>query len=148
MSENPNQPREYDAVLGGDSQPPTNAAVLGGLEGVKRRFDSTVEAQRILALNDALNYGELGLDFVIQALHDKSGEIKWAAYSLLLDKTEAKVKIALQKYNPYQFFECLHTLRGTEIGGIRFLEIAPDGKTIISSDGDDYIKGWDLPTGK
>jgi hypothetical protein len=54
MPENPNQPRKDDAVLGGDSPPPT-AVVLGGLEGVKRSLASSVEAQRILALNDALN---------------------------------------------------------------------------------------------
>jgi hypothetical protein len=47
MPENPNQPRENDAVLGGDSPPPINAVVLGGLEGVKKRFASTVESQKI-----------------------------------------------------------------------------------------------------
>ena len=69
MPENLHQPREDDAVLGGDSPPPT-AVVLGGLEGVKRSLASSVEAQRILALTDALKYGELGLDLVILALLD------------------------------------------------------------------------------
>ena len=36
MSENPRQPRPDDAVLGGQSQTPMNAAVLGGIEGVKQ----------------------------------------------------------------------------------------------------------------
>src|SRR6476469_156305 len=130
MPENPNQPREGDVVLGGDSQPPTNAVVLGGLEGVKRRLASTVEAQRISALNDALNYGSSGLDFVIQALQDESGEVKWAAYSLLLTKTETKVSIALEKYNHYQFFECLRTF-GRPRDMVSSPVIAPDGKTIV-----------------
>lgn len=40
MSKNPNQPREYDAVLGGKTPPPVDGVVLGGLEGVKRRLNS------------------------------------------------------------------------------------------------------------
>jgi hypothetical protein len=35
MTENQNQPREYDAVLGGESQVPLDAAVLDGIPGVK-----------------------------------------------------------------------------------------------------------------
>src|SRR6476469_2385222 len=147
MPENPNQPREGDAVWGGDSLPPINAVVLGGLEGVKRRLASSVEAQRILALQDALNYGESGLDLVILALQDESGEVKWAAYSLLLTKTETTVKIALEKYNPYQIFECLCTLAGHS-SYVNSVAIAPDGKTIVSGSEDNTIKVWDILTGE
>ena len=38
MPENPNQPREYDAVLGGEAPPPLSGAVLGGVEGLRRAF--------------------------------------------------------------------------------------------------------------
>lgn len=38
MSENPNQPRVYDVVLGGQAPPPVEGVVLGGLEGVKSRL--------------------------------------------------------------------------------------------------------------
>ncbi len=38
MSEN--QPREFDAVLGGGNQAPVDGVVLGGIEGVKRRWES------------------------------------------------------------------------------------------------------------
>jgi len=146
MPENPNEPREGDAVLGGDSQPNSNAVVLGGLEGVKRRFASSVEAQRISALNDALNYGSSGLDFVIQALQDESGEVKWAAYLLLWTKRETKIKIALEKFNPYQFFECLHTFEGHS-RGVYSVAISPNGKTIVSCSADKTIKVWDIETG-
>ena len=37
---NSQEPREYDAVLGGNSQPPESAAVLGGIEGVKLRLQN------------------------------------------------------------------------------------------------------------
>src|SRR6476469_9264735 len=147
MPENPNQPREGDVVLGGDSQPPTNAVVLGGLEGVKKRLASSVEAQRILALNDALNYGESGLDFVILALQDESRGVKRAAYSLLLTKTETKAKIALQKFNPYQIFECLRTFEAHS-SPVYSVAISPDSKTIVSGSWDNTIKVWDILTGE
>lgn len=35
MSENSQNPREYDAVLGGNSPPPIDGAVLGVIEGVR-----------------------------------------------------------------------------------------------------------------
>jgi hypothetical protein len=35
MANNPQQPGEYDAVLGGQNQAPENAAVLGGIQGGK-----------------------------------------------------------------------------------------------------------------
>lgn len=34
----PNQPRENDAVLGGQYPPPASGVILGGLEGVKQRL--------------------------------------------------------------------------------------------------------------
>ena len=143
MPQNPNQPRKHDAVLGGDSQPPSNAVILGGLEGVKRRFASGTEAQRILALNDALNYGESGLDLVILALQDEARGVRRVAYSLLLTNTETKVKIALEKFSPYQFFECLHTFDGHS-SSVSSVAIAPDGKTIVSGSYDKTIKVWGM----
>ncbi|MEL6459182.1 MAG: hypothetical protein AAFX46_18070 [Cyanobacteria bacterium J06636_27] len=57
----------YDAVLGGENPPLPDSVVLGGIEGVKRRFASKVVEVRIAALRDALNYGDAGLDLVIEA---------------------------------------------------------------------------------
>lgn len=65
MSDNPNQPREYDAVLGGQILPPVQGVILGGIEGVKYRFSSSNIEARISALGEALNYGEAGLNLVI-----------------------------------------------------------------------------------
>ncbi len=42
MAENPNQPREYDAVKGGQAPAPVSGVVLGGLEGVKKRLSNPV----------------------------------------------------------------------------------------------------------
>ncbi|GET35872.1 formylglycine-generating enzyme family protein [Microseira wollei] len=105
MAENPNQPKEYDAVLGGQNSPPIYAAVLGGIEGVKKRLASPVVEVRIAALSDALKYGEKGLNLVLQALQDESMQMKFAAYSLLKDRQEPTVKQQLDKILPLFDFE-------------------------------------------
>jgi hypothetical protein len=92
------QPREYDAVLGSNNTAAPTDAVLGGIEGVKRRLGIGDVESRIIALSQALNYGEAGLDVVIQALQDRSKQIQWCAYGLLARKTESKVKQALQSF--------------------------------------------------
>ncbi|WP_375472565.1 hypothetical protein [uncultured Nostoc sp.] len=78
MAENQNQPKEYDAVLGTQNSAPIGSVILGGLEGVKSRLRSVDIEARIAALKEALNYGEAGLDLVIQAWQDESGKFKWA----------------------------------------------------------------------
>lgn len=79
-------PDEYDAVLGGQAQVPDGSVILGGLEGVKMRLASAAVEQRGTALSEALKYGEAGLDLVIQAWKNESGQVKWAAYSLLRER--------------------------------------------------------------
>ena len=76
MSDNPNQPRVFDAVKGGQTPLPVNSAILGGLEGVKSRLASAVEQQRIAALSEALKYEESGLELLIQALRDESAQVQ------------------------------------------------------------------------
>ena len=92
---NPQQPGKYDAVLGGNSPSLEGAAVLGGIEGVKLRLKNQNSNVRIAALEQALNYGEQGLDLVIEGLNDESLEVEKTAYFLLRNKVELKVKRAL-----------------------------------------------------
>lgn len=103
MTENPDRPQEDDAVLGGNV-PAYSGLVLGGMEGVKWRFGTGIDRissieHRIAALNDALKYGQVGLDFLIHALDDESWPIHQAAYSLLNTHCPEKVKQALQQYS-------------------------------------------------
>ena len=86
MTENQNQPKEYDAVLGGESQVPLAAAVLGGIPGIKIRLASPIVEVKIAALSEALKYGDPGLELIIGALQDESIAVKFAAYSLLKDR--------------------------------------------------------------
>jgi len=130
MPENPNQPKENDAVLGGQNVAPAGSVVLGGLEGITRRLGvrnsgaivPDVE-QRIAALNDALKYGEKGLELVIPALQDESDFVQRVAYLLLREKTQPEVRKALRDFDFYRFMTCLRTIKGGE-------------NIAISSDGD------------
>jgi hypothetical protein len=85
MTENQNQPREYDAVLGGQNPPPLGAAVLG-IPGVKSSLASPIIEVKIAALSEAPKYGDAGLDLIVGALQDKSMQVRFAAYSLLKDR--------------------------------------------------------------
>ena len=98
------QPREFDAVLGGNTPPPVTGVVLGGIEGVKRRLESEIVDVRVKALSDALNYGEAGLDLVIQALEDDSLQVKGFASRLLKERGGEKGKRALLEFDPYLYF--------------------------------------------
>jgi formylglycine-generating enzyme required for sulfatase activity len=95
----PQQPGKYDAVLGGNSSIPEGAAVLGGIEGVKLRLQNPDAKVRIAALEQAVNYGEQGLDLVIAGLKDESWDIQNAAYLILSDRTEPRIKQILEKLN-------------------------------------------------
>lgn len=146
MSENSNQPGEYDAVLGGQAPLTADSAVLGGLAGVKQCLARGGVEQRIDALLDAFEYGQEGLELVIQALEDTSSEVCSAAYSLLQDSTEPKAKQALWEYNPYKHFKLLHILEGHR-EYLSCLAISPDGKILVNGCRD-IVKVWDLQSGQ
>jgi formylglycine-generating enzyme required for sulfatase activity len=97
---NPQQPREYDAVLGGNSPSLEGAAVLGGIEGVKLRLKNPDAKVRIAALEQAVNYGEQGLDLVIAGLNNESIEVQIQTYHILNSRIEPKAKQAAFNFNP------------------------------------------------
>ncbi|MEM6754937.1 MAG: HEAT repeat domain-containing protein [Cyanobacteria bacterium P01_C01_bin.38] len=105
MTNNQNQPNQYDAVLGGNSPPPIHGAVLGGIEGVKRKLASSDIDVQISALKEALNYGDVGLDTLIKTLNHESARIRQYAYKLLQDKEEIQVRQALKDYKFWTSFE-------------------------------------------
>ena len=105
MVESSNQPGKYDAVLGGKNPPPVTGVVLGGIEGVKRRLSNPVADVKIAALNDALKYGDVGLELVIKALQQEKKIIQRNAYKLLRGREERRIKEALETYQPWYIFE-------------------------------------------
>ncbi|WP_333434414.1 formylglycine-generating enzyme family protein [Microcoleus sp. D2_18a_D3] len=115
MTENQNQPREYDAVLGGESQVPLGAAVLGGIPGVKSRLASPIVEVKIAALSEALKYGDAGLDLIMGALQDESMKVKLAAYWVLQNREDLKEKLHLPNYLPIFEFDVITVdAEGTE----------------------------------
>ncbi|MCU0541409.1 MAG: WD40 repeat domain-containing protein [Oscillatoriaceae cyanobacterium Prado104] len=142
MVDNSNQPREYDAVLGGHSQIPIGAAILGGIAGVKQRFASDSPEARISAVKDAPKYGNAGLELAVQALSDPAEAVRRSAYSILRDRTEIAVREALKNFIPYQLFECLKTVKvGTNVA------LSPEGDRTASLSGK-KIKICDLESGE
>ncbi|WP_392532542.1 HEAT repeat domain-containing protein [Nostoc sp. C117] len=107
MNNNPNQPREFDGVLGGEVPPPVSGVVLGGIEGVKNRLKSPEARERASALIDALRYQEEGFELVIEALKDSSDKVQMFAARLLQNKGGEKGKEALLRHNPQQCFTML-----------------------------------------
>ena len=107
MTENQNQPREYDAVKGGESPVPLGAAVLGGIPGVKSRLASPIVEVRIAALSEAIKYGKTGLDLIIGALQDQSMVVKLAVYWLLRGINQPSLKQQFQKYLPTFDFDVI-----------------------------------------
>lgn len=98
--------------MGGQSPPPIHGAVLGGIEGVKRRLSNPVVDVKLAALTDALNYQEAGLELVIQALRWEPKKIQRHAYKLLRRRKETQVKQALEHYQPWDLFERLQGYLG------------------------------------
>lgn len=95
MGENSNQPREFDAVLGGQIPPPVAGVVLGGIEGLRRRFQSSNTEQRLAALADALKYGDSGVDLLIAAMNDEALIVRGTAYNLLESLSSEKAQQAI-----------------------------------------------------
>ncbi|PHM09509.1 hypothetical protein [Nostoc sp. 'Peltigera malacea cyanobiont' DB3992] len=99
MNHNSNQPGEFDAVLGGEQQNQNYAVVLGGIQGIKNRLNSEDDEVRIAALEDALKYGDVGVDLIIKELYNSSDKIHDHAI-YLLRKAGIKGKQALLDYDP------------------------------------------------
>lgn len=102
MTKKSDRPREYDAVLGNQNIP-KNAPVLGGMESVKQRFAAPDELIRVAAVEDAMKYGDAGLEVAIAALKDESPQVRQRAIDLLEQRgSEPKVKAAIAS-NPGAF---------------------------------------------
>jgi WD domain, G-beta repeat len=143
----PQSPQDYDVVLGGQTNLPLNALVLGGLEGVRHRLTSPVVAQRIAAIAEARHQGKAGLEGVIQALQDDALAVQKAAYQALHQWPAPEAEAALQAYDAYPIFECLQILTG-HAGGITAIALSQDGETVVSGGRDCTVRVWDWQAGE
>jgi hypothetical protein len=92
------RPQNFDAVLGNQTPIANGSVILGGIEGVKARLNSEHILVIILALKDAINYGDAGLHLVIQYLENPEPQIVDAAYELLKCRSEPFVCDRIQRY--------------------------------------------------
>lgn len=80
------------------------------LKTIEQDMQSGSELQRIDALLDAFDYGDAGLDLIVQALDDPSQSVREAAYLLLTENQSERAKQALWDYLPYRHLQQLCTL--------------------------------------
>jgi hypothetical protein len=92
------RPQNFDAVLGNQTSIANGSVILGGIEGVKNRLNSDNINVIILALKDAIDYGDAGLRLVLQYLEDPESQIVEAAYELLKDRSEPFVRDRIERY--------------------------------------------------
>lgn len=138
----PEQPREFDAVLGSQQITPQTALVLGGIEGVRRRATSPVAQSRQIALQEALKYGKAGLELIISGLYDESEQVQRVAYTLLQDRPESDVIRALKAYLPYRLFGEVQTVKVGKDATVDRM-----GSAIADQQGKN-LRVWDLFTQK
>jgi hypothetical protein len=95
MREHIHQPQDFDAVLGGQAPPPISGVILGGIEGLRRRFATLTDEQKTSTLANALQYGEAGIDLLVEAMHDETFIFRATAYKLLQSVKSIKARQAV-----------------------------------------------------
>ncbi|MEH1935582.1 MAG: hypothetical protein V7L14_18180 [Nostoc sp.] len=119
-----------------------------GIERVKQLLAHGRVEQKIDALLDAFEYGEAGLDLIIQALQNSEVDVQEAAYWLLQESIEPKAKWALQAYNPYLFFEYLFTIEKytDEVRRIACVDVSQECQTLVNCNYNNTIQVWNMQT--
>ena len=105
MPEN-KQPGKYDAVIKRVPQAPMYGAVIGGIQGVKRRFESAKDVNlKAEILQEALQYENQGIEFILQVVQaTNEQEILAVAYDLLKEKQESTIQnvlLTLKRKHPW-----------------------------------------------
>ncbi|MEG4914207.1 Ig-like domain-containing protein [Microcoleus sp. B7-D4] len=148
------------------------------IEEVKKQLSSESEQERLAALSETLNYGQQGLELLIeQSIKDQSDRVKQFAYrvfrgdscclrentpeSLIPSPTDVITSLAISPGNSILVGGSwkkiwVWNLQTGEI--IRSIEghshwvlsvaISPDGNTLVSGSADKNIKVWNLKTGQ
>lgn len=73
---------------------------LDELKQVKKQLASSDVEQRVAALSQVLQYGKEGLELALAALKDQAEPVQQAAYSVISQSSEPRVKSILQEYDP------------------------------------------------
>lgn len=115
MSENNQNPSEYDAVLGGNNPPPVDGVVLGGIEGLKRRLETGNTQQRVNSLSDVVKYGDAGVDLLIDALEDSEIHVRAKSFEILNNQNSEKAQQIINKGIPLKKGDKLYCVYASDI---------------------------------
>ena len=108
--------RPDDAVLGGQSQAPLDAAVLGGIQGVRQKLASDNEAVKKEGILQALNYGEKGIEALFGVLEqERNLNIQWLAHQMLEKQGDPGIIAKLKNYFSWYEYESVTVNRRGEI---------------------------------
>ncbi|UBF25562.1 STM4015 family protein [Kovacikia minuta CCNUW1] len=83
MTHSNSDPRDSDAVLGGNNPAPVQGAILGGIAGIQQKLSHPDLTIRLEALDQAWGYGKAGKVCLEQALGDRSKTVRRRARWLL-----------------------------------------------------------------
>ena len=115
MAEN-KQPGKYDAVIKRVPQAPMYGAVIGGIQGVKRRFESAQDVNlKAEILREALQYENQGIEFILQVLESQDFELQWKAYEILKNRPETQIKAKFDNCLPVFNFDTVKVNRKGEV---------------------------------
>ncbi|MFB8793306.1 MAG: WD40 repeat domain-containing protein [Microcoleus sp.] len=148
------------------------------IEEVKKQLSSQSEQERLAALSETLNYGQQGLELLIeQSIKDQSDRVKQFAYrifrgdtsyfrantpeNLTTSPTDVITSLAISPDNTilvggsWQKIWVWNLQSGAIIRTIEghshwvlSVAISPDGNTLVTGSADKTIKVWNLKTGQ
>jgi hypothetical protein len=93
------RPNKFDVVMGNRAMVSDGSMVLGGIENIINRLATDKIQLKILALKDAVYYGEAGLRLVLEHLDHEQFEIQNVAYSLLELRSEPFIQERIAQYH-------------------------------------------------
>jgi len=146
------------------------------IEEVKKQLSSQSEQERLAALSETLNYGQQGLELLIeQSIKDQSERVKQFAYrifrgdnsyfntpeNLTTSPTDIITALAISPDNSLlvggswkriwvwnlQSGAIIRTIEGHS-HWVLSVAISPDGNTLVTGSADKTIKVWNLKTGQ
>lgn len=146
-----------------------------GIKEIKQNLNSKSEQERLAALSEILNYGQEGLELLIeQSLKDSSERVKQSTYWVLHGDnpylngnpqktcpTDTITSLAISSDNTFlvggswqktwvwklQSGEIVRTIEGHS-HWVLSVAISADGNTLVSGSADKTIKVWNLKTGQ
>ena len=110
------QPRSDDAVMGGQTQAPLDAAVLGGIQAVRQKLASDKEEVKKEGVLQALNYGEKGIEELFGVLErENNQDIWWLVHQMLSKQETPVIQARLKDHFPWYEYESMTVNRRGEV---------------------------------